>query len=217
MNIDYVPKSTWKRIMMQLCFVVIILIVCSPYPSTASHDPWGENLQPKLHTDYLNEYSGKNNITAIIFNDWYVHIIFSKVSDFWVNWSFSFIDKTGILQQWDIIVFHAWSSLKQQQNISPNYSNKTIWHLNNFFVDKKVYYHKRDETWLSIMFLCLFFSMYGCNILNWIIIVFCCPRLKCFIFHLNVVTCKHFSLSCGLSTMLNISKVAWICASEIGE
>ena len=77
MNMDHVPKSTWKRIMMQLCFVVIILIVCSPYPSTASHDPWGENLQPKLHTDYLNEYSGKNE-KYYIENDqnWHKNVFF---------------------------------------------------------------------------------------------------------------------------------------------
>jgi len=42
---------------MKLCFIVILLIFCSPSASNASHDPWGENLQPKLHTDYLNEYS----------------------------------------------------------------------------------------------------------------------------------------------------------------
>ena len=65
-NMDYVPKSTWKRIMMKLCYVVIILLFCSPLSSTASHDPWGENLQPKLHTDYLNEYSGKKDTIAII-------------------------------------------------------------------------------------------------------------------------------------------------------
>ena len=59
MNMDSVPKRTWKRIIMKLCFIVILLIFCSPSASNASHDPWGENLQPKLHTDYLNEYSGK--------------------------------------------------------------------------------------------------------------------------------------------------------------
>ena len=26
-----------------------------------SHDPWGENVQPNLHTDYLNQLSGKPN------------------------------------------------------------------------------------------------------------------------------------------------------------
>ena len=59
MHMNSVPKRTWKRIIMKMCFVVILLIFCLPYSSYASHDPWGENLQPKLHTDYLNEYSGK--------------------------------------------------------------------------------------------------------------------------------------------------------------
>ena len=108
MNINSVPKRTWKRIIMKFCFVVILLIFCSPYSSYASHDPWGENLQPKLHTDYLNEYSGKKK-----------NIIFDK--NFFCCQNKMVFDKN-----WIQFLFRAHSNLKQQQNISPNYSNKTI-------------------------------------------------------------------------------------------
>ena len=131
-------KTGRKRIIMKLCFVVILLIFCSPSSSNASHDPWGENLQPKLHTDYLNEYSGK---TKSIYYFW---SIFDKNGCYCQN-------KMVFDSNWIQFLFHAHNDLKQQQNISPNYSNKTIWHQNNFCW-QKIYYHKRDETWLSIIF-----------------------------------------------------------------
>ena len=49
----------YKSSVVKLYLVMIALLVLTTNISSASHDPWGENLQPKLHTDYLNEYSGK--------------------------------------------------------------------------------------------------------------------------------------------------------------
>ena len=47
--------------MLGIYVVVSLLLLLTTPSSVASHDPWGENLQPKLHTDYLNRYSGKDN------------------------------------------------------------------------------------------------------------------------------------------------------------
>lgn len=55
-------KRTWRLTMLKIYLVVNLILILKPTSSVGSHDPWGENLQPKLHTDYLNEYSGKTNI-----------------------------------------------------------------------------------------------------------------------------------------------------------
>ena len=54
-------KRTWRLAMLKMDLIVNLILMLTLTSSVASHDPWGENLQPKLHTDYLNEYSGKKN------------------------------------------------------------------------------------------------------------------------------------------------------------
>ena len=56
----------YKSSVVKLYQVMIALLVLTTNISSASHDPWGENLQPKLHTDYLNEYSGKKILSINI-------------------------------------------------------------------------------------------------------------------------------------------------------
>lgn len=50
-------KRTCRLAMLKMYLVANLILMLTPTYSVASHDPWGENLQPKLHTDYLNEYS----------------------------------------------------------------------------------------------------------------------------------------------------------------
>ena len=38
-------------------FFLGVLYLASP--ACGFSDPWGDNLRPKLHTDYLTQYSGK--------------------------------------------------------------------------------------------------------------------------------------------------------------
>jgi hypothetical protein len=51
-------KRTCKSAICNIYLGLVLLLILTPKYLVASHDPWGENLQPKLHTDYLNEHSG---------------------------------------------------------------------------------------------------------------------------------------------------------------
>ena len=56
---------TCKNAMLNIYCGLVLLSILTPNTLVASHDPWGENLQPKLHTDYLNEYAGKKQFFYI--------------------------------------------------------------------------------------------------------------------------------------------------------
>ena len=68
-----ITNRTCKTAILKMYLVTVLIVVLMPLSSIASHDPWGENLQPKLHTDYLNEYSGKK--IFYIFSDISTNII----------------------------------------------------------------------------------------------------------------------------------------------
>ena len=53
---------------MQLANFVAALAAVTVGAVTArgSHDPWGENVQPNLHTDYLHQFSGRPLGDAIV-------------------------------------------------------------------------------------------------------------------------------------------------------
>ena len=58
-----IKRTCWRLDTLKMYLLMNLILLLTPTSSVASHDPWGENLQPKLHTDYLNEYSGKKNNT----------------------------------------------------------------------------------------------------------------------------------------------------------
>ena len=63
-NCDNIRRAINRTFIVHItksCLVVNFILILMLLSSVASHDPWGENLQPKLHTDYLNEYSGRRN------------------------------------------------------------------------------------------------------------------------------------------------------------
>ena len=60
-KVSCVIRTACDLTMLGICVIVNLLLLLTTPSSVASHDPWGENLQPKLHTDYLNRYSGKDN------------------------------------------------------------------------------------------------------------------------------------------------------------
>lgn len=53
-----IKRTCWRLDMLKMYLLMNLILLLTPTSSVASHDPWGENLQPKLHTDYLNQYSG---------------------------------------------------------------------------------------------------------------------------------------------------------------
>ena len=59
-------KRTCKSAILNVGLLLLLMLTSTSF--VASHDPWGENLQPKLHTDYLNEYSGKKTSLTYLFD-----------------------------------------------------------------------------------------------------------------------------------------------------
>ena len=61
-------KRTCNCAILNISLRLLLLLMLTSTSLVASHDPWGENLQPKLHTDYLNEYSGKKTPLTYLFD-----------------------------------------------------------------------------------------------------------------------------------------------------